>query len=116
MKTQKIYGVPKGVTEIHIDEGLRYGLYTKDGEPEFISISQPDAEEKAPTQFAYDAACTALHKHRDRCEQLEAELAESNSEVERLRKLLYVSVSCGEISIEECEKLKARLAALGDQS
>ncbi|WP_312196557.1 hypothetical protein [Pseudomonas luteola] len=79
MKTQKIYGVPKGVTEIHIDGGLHYCLYTKDGEPEFISISLPDTEEKAPTQFAYDAACTALHKHRERCEQLEAELADAVS-------------------------------------
>lgn len=39
MKTQEIYDVPKGVTEIHVDDGLHYCLFMKGGEPEFISIS-----------------------------------------------------------------------------
>lgn len=36
--------------------------------------------ERAPTQEAYDLACAALHKHRERADQAEAELVKAQAE------------------------------------
>ena len=72
MKNQKIYDVPKGVTEIHVDDGLHYCLFMKGGEPEFISISGSEDNAK-------------------RIAELEAELADLKESVRHLISDAHIS-------------------------
>ncbi len=52
--------------------------------PSKKKLSKQHHSQKAPTQWAYDQACKALHKHRERAEKLDIELKIAENNVQML--------------------------------
>lgn len=52
------------------------GRWTDESRRYYTQIAAVFDRDRTPTQDAYDAACAALHKHRDRADRLEAVLTE----------------------------------------